>query len=159
MEGGCWSTQSPPAEKRAFLSKVVFNLNTGYWEQCATHGTPPLGVWGYSCVVVRKDLYYFGGECGRHGCYYNSVHTLSTSTLQWRMMVPTTSEDGAPMKKSGCGVVHFTSCLWWEGMVTPHSLINVGHNIHKVMCILMNNTFSACSQVSDTVFSQYSNYS
>ena len=97
------------AEKRAFLSSVeVFNVNTGCWEQRTTRGTPPLGVWGYSCVAVRNDLYYFGGGCGHDVCFYNSVHTLSTSTLQWRMLAPTTSEDGAPMKKSGCGVVHFT---------------------------------------------------
>ena len=104
------------AEKRAaFLSSVeVFNVNTGCWEQRATRGTPPLGVWGYSCVAVRDDLYYFGGLCdgdlchyGKY-CLYNSVHTLSTSTLQWRTLSPTTSEDGAPMKKSHCGVVHFT---------------------------------------------------
>ena len=96
-------------EKRAFLSSVeVFNVNTGCWEQRTTRGTPPLGVWGYSCVAVRNDLYYFGGGCGHFGCCHNSVHTLSTSTLQWRMLAPTTSEDGAPMKKYGCGAVHFT---------------------------------------------------
>ena len=56
------------AEKRAFLSSVeVFNVNTGCWEQRTTRGTPPLGVRGYSCVAVRNDLYYFGGECGHSG--------------------------------------------------------------------------------------------
>ena len=97
------------AEKRVFLSSVeVFNAITGCWGQRTTYGAPPLGVRGYSCVAVRNDLYYFGGECSHSGCYHNSLHTLSTSTLQWRMLAPTTSEDGAPMKKSGCGVVHFT---------------------------------------------------
>ena len=97
------------AEKRAFLSNVeVFNVNTGCWEQRTTRGIPPLGVWGYSCVAVRNDLYYFGGECGHGSCYHNSIHTLSTSTLQWRMLASTTSEDEVPMKKSGCGLVHFT---------------------------------------------------
>ena len=78
------------------------------WEQRTTRGTPPLGVESYSCVAVKSDLYYFGGGCGHSGCYHNSVHALSTSTLQWRMLAPTTSEDGAPMKKCGCGIVHFT---------------------------------------------------
>ena len=96
------------AEKRAFLSSVeVFKVNTGCWEQRTTRGTPPLGVAGYSCVAVRNDLYYFGGWCGHGDCYHNSVHTLSTSTLQWKMLAPTTSEGEAPMKKRGCGVVHF----------------------------------------------------
>ena len=97
------------AKKRALLFSVeVFNVDTGCWEQCTTRGAPPLGVAGYSCVAVRNALCYFGGWCGHGACYHNSVHTLSTSTLQWRMLAPTTSEDGAPMKKSGCGVVHFT---------------------------------------------------
>ena len=108
------------AEKRQFFSSVeVFDVNTGCWEQRTTSGTPPLGVTGYSCVAVRNDLHYFGGWCG-HGdcfhdsghkdCYYNSVHALSTSTLQWRMLAPSTTEDGAPMKEKSCncGMVHFT---------------------------------------------------
>ena len=66
------------------------------------------GVAGYSCVAVRNELHYFGGYCGHDDCYHNSVHTLSTSTLQWRMLAPSTTEDGAPMKKRWCGMVHFT---------------------------------------------------
>ena len=97
------------AKKRTFFSNVeVFNVNTGRWEQHTTRGTPPLGVAGYSCVAVRNDLYYFGGWCGHGSCYHNSVHSLSTSTLQWRMLAPTTSEDWAPMMKRDCGVVLFT---------------------------------------------------
>ena len=97
------------AEKRQFFSSVeVFDVNTGCWEQRTTRGTPPLGVMGYSCVAVRNELHYFGGYCGHDRCYHNSVHTLSTSTLQWRMLAPSTTEDGAPMQKYWCGMVHFT---------------------------------------------------
>ena len=98
------------AEKRQFYSSVeVFDVNTGCWEQRTTRGTPPLGVWGYSCVAVRNELHYFGGYCGHSSdCYHNSVHTLSTSTLQWRMLAPSTTEGGAPMQKRYCGMVHFT---------------------------------------------------
>ena len=99
------------AEKRQFCSSVeVFDVNIGCWEQRTTRGTPPLGVVGYSCVAVRNELHYFGGWCGHGGgCYHNSVHTLSTSTLQWRMLAPSTTEEGgAPMQKFRCGMVHFT---------------------------------------------------
>ena len=98
------------AEKRQFFSCLeVFDVNTGCWEQRTTRGTPPLGVVGYSCVTVGNELHYFGGYCGHSGCYHNSVHTLSTSTLQWRMLAPSTTEDhGAPMQKHHCGMVHFT---------------------------------------------------
>ena len=97
------------AKKQQFFSAVeVFDLNTGCWEQRTTRGTPPLGVVGYSCIAIRDELHYFGGRCG-HGydCYHNSVHALSTSTLQWRMLAPSTTEGGAPMQKSRCGMVHF----------------------------------------------------
>ena len=97
------------AEKHQFFSSVeVFDVNTGCWEQRTTRGTPPLGVWGYSCVAVRNELHYFGGACGHSGCCHNSVHTLSTSTLQWRMLAPSTTEGGTPMQKQWCGMVHFT---------------------------------------------------
>ena len=96
------------AEKRQFFSSVeVFDVNTGYWEKRTTRGMPPLGVRGHSCVAVRNELHYFGGWCGHSCCYHNSVHTLSTSTLQWRMLTPST-EGGAPMQKYRCGMVHFT---------------------------------------------------
>ena len=99
------------AEKRQFFSSVeVFDVNSGCWNQRTTRGTPPLGVRGYSCVAVRNELHYFGGsECGHSdSCYHNSVHTLSTSTLQWRMLAPSTTEGGTPMQKQWCGMVHFT---------------------------------------------------
>ena len=98
------------AEKRQFYSSVeVFDVNTGCWEQRTTRGTPPLGVVGYSCAAVRNELHYFGGRCGHGGgCYHNRVHILSTSTLQWRMLVPSTTEGGAPMQKYHCGMLHFT---------------------------------------------------
>ena len=95
-------------EKRQFYSSVeVFDVNTGCWQKRTTRGTPPLGVERYSCVAVRNELHYFGGWCGHSSCYHNSVHTLSTSTLQWRMLAPST-EGGAPMQKGHCGMVHFT---------------------------------------------------
>ena len=95
-------------ERRAFLSRVdVFNLQRGSWEQQNTSGLPPLGVEGYACVAVDSDLHYFGGYCGHDECYHNSVHKLSTSSLQWSVLAPTTAEGRGPMKKGFCGMVAF----------------------------------------------------
>ena len=113
--GGCQAgmpEEHDSAEKLRFLSSVeVFDVSTGCWEQRTTRGTPPLGVVGYSCVAVRNELHYFGGECGHSGgCFHNSVHKLSTSTLQWEMLAPSTTEDiRAPMQKYHGGMVHFTA--------------------------------------------------
>ena len=95
-------------EKRAFVSSVdVFHLESGDWVQQLTSGTPPLGVCGYACAAVGDELHYFGGHCGHGDCYHNGVHKLSTSSLQWVMLSPTTSEDGIPRKKAYCGMVAF----------------------------------------------------
>ena len=88
-------------EKRAFVSSVdVFNLESGDWVQQLTSGTPPLGMCGYACAAVGDELHYFGGHDDYS--FHNGVHKLSTSSLQWVMLSPTTSEDGAPMKKADC---------------------------------------------------------
>ena len=96
-------------KKLSFLSKVdAFNVSTGCWEQHITYGTPPLGVCGYSCVAIKNELLYFGGWCGHNCCNHNSIHSLSTPALQWKTLTPTTVLDGRPMRKSYCGMVHFT---------------------------------------------------
>ena len=50
--------------------------------------------------------------------------------------------------------------MWWEGgVILPHHHHNMEHSIYQailVVCVPMNNTFSLCPQVSDTVLSQYS---
>ena len=95
-------------KKRKFLSSVdVFQLDCGDWIRRETSGTPPLGVMVYCCAAVGDSLYYFGGYCGHHQCYHNGVHKLSTSSLQWTMLSPSTSESGAPMRKIGSGMVAF----------------------------------------------------
>ena len=95
-------------EKIQLLSSVdVFQVDCGDWIRQATSGTPPLGVDGYCCTAVGDSLYYYGGYCGHAGCYHNSVHKLSTSSLQWMMLSPSTSKNGAPMRKMGSGMVAF----------------------------------------------------
>ena len=94
--------------KREIASFVdIFDLKSGNWRQNPTSGTPPLGIGGYACAAVDDELHYFGGYCGHAGCYHNSVHKLSTTSLEWAMLYPTTSEDGAPMKKAFCDMVKF----------------------------------------------------
>ena len=95
-------------EKRAFLSRMeIFHLQRGIWEQKTTSGTPPLGCMSYACIAVGSDLHYFGGWCAHDVCYHNSVHKLSTSSLQWNLLGPTTTEGRGPMRKGHCGMVAF----------------------------------------------------
>ena len=93
--------------KTRLLSCVeVFHIESGDWKQQKTNGIPPLGVKGYSSAAVDDTLYFFGGYCNGY-CYHNSIHSLSTSSLHWVELSPTTSEDGAPMRKSDSGTLSF----------------------------------------------------
>ena len=95
-------------EKRRFISCVeVFHSERGDWTRQPTSGAPPLGVYGYGCTAVDDALHFFGGYCSHEDCYHNSIHSLSTSSLHWVELSPTTSEGGAPMRKSYCGTVAF----------------------------------------------------
>ena len=95
-------------EKRAFLAHVnMFQLQSGSWEQQDTKGVPPLGVWGYSCAAMGSDIYYFSGSCGHDNCRHNSIHKLSTPSLQWSELAATASHRNGPMKKSYSGMVAF----------------------------------------------------
>ena len=95
-------------EKTACLSKIeLFRKETGRWVQQPTRGTPPLGVYGYSCAAVDDELYFFGGVCGHGNCYHNCVHKLDVSSLEWEVLSPTLSRDGIPLKKAHCGMVGF----------------------------------------------------
>ena len=94
--------------KRRFTSCVeVFHSERGDWTRQPTSGAPPLGVFGYGCTAVGDALHFFGGGCNHDDCYHNSIHSLSTSSLHWVELSPTTSEGGAPMKKCYCGTVPF----------------------------------------------------
>ena len=130
-------------EKREFLSSVdVFQSDCGDWIRRETSGTPPLGVGGYCCAAVGDSLYYFGGYCGHDKCYHNSVHKLSTSSLQWMMLSPSTSESGAPMRKTDSGMVAFRdgeedilSVLAGSGGPIPsHSQPGAQYEVATAMC-------------------------
>ena len=95
-------------EKRRFTSCVeVFHSERGDWTRQPTSGAPPLGVSGYGCTAVGDALHFFGGWYNHGDCYHNSIHSLSTLSLHWVELSPTTSEDGAPMKKTGSRMVAF----------------------------------------------------
>ena len=92
--------------KKKSMSSVVeiYHLPTSTWEQKTTTGNPPLGVKGYACAVIGKEIFYFGGYCNHDYCYHNSLHSLNIDTLNWREIFPSNNEHG-PMMKSFCGMV------------------------------------------------------
>ena len=95
-------------KKRQLVSCVeVFHSERGDWTCQPTSGAPPLGVCGYGCTAVDDVLHFFGGYCNHDNCYHNSIYSLSTSSLHWVELSPTTSESGTPMKKCDSGMLVF----------------------------------------------------
>ena len=79
-------------------------------EKQHTTGTPPPGVCGYGSCSSGTDIYYFGGYCGHPSCYHNSLFCLSTATLVWDELVPTT-EHCRPMQKAYGALLAFDDQL------------------------------------------------
>ena len=76
------------------------------WVQHPTTGTPPLGVWGYGCCHIEKDIFYLAGYCGHEQCYHNGLFCLSTEMFVWNELFAT-SETTGPMKKAYCALLPF----------------------------------------------------
>ena len=80
------------------------------WEELHTTGTPPLGVQGYASCHFGRDIFYFAGYCGHEECYHNSLYCLSTKTLAWKELFPTSKTSG-PMRKDGTALLPFDDQL------------------------------------------------
>ena len=95
-------------DKRGRISVIeVFHLQSGRWEQQPTNGIPPPGVRGYASTVIGKRIFYFGGYCNNHKRRHNSIHSLTTDSLTWNELFPTTPDRG-PMMKSYCGMINLS---------------------------------------------------
>ena len=100
-------------DKSSLLSTVhSFDLYSETWRERAVEGAPPRGIYIGACASSGQCLYCFGGFDGytRH----NSLHQLDTSsaTLKWtQLTTPNSSSAAGPMKKTGCGMVTYGSCL------------------------------------------------
>ena len=84
------------------------HLQEWKWQQKHTTGPAPLGVDGCAFTVVGKRLVVYGGHCGHGACYHNSLHELSTTSLEWTVLAPSETER-APMKKHSCGIAVYNT--------------------------------------------------
>ena len=93
-----------------FVSCNTFMSPMYRWEQLHTTGTPPLGGCGYASCHFGGDIFYFAGYCGHERCYHNSLYCLSTETLVWKELFPTSKTSG-PMRKVGTALLPFDGQL------------------------------------------------
>ena len=83
----------------------IFDPYLETWEKHPTTGDPPPGLYDAACTSVLNSVYWFGGWDG--WSFYNSLHRLDTTTLEWRKVQPLNPAEG-PMRKVWCGMVSFS---------------------------------------------------
>ena len=102
--GGRVPDVSASGRKKLASTVEIFDPYLEVWEQQATSGLfPPrleLGV----CASLSDQLYSFGGEDG--ASFYNSLHTLDPTSLEWKELRVRNQADG-PMRKRTCGMVSY----------------------------------------------------
>ena len=102
--GGCIQAFSEGGRRKLASTVEIFDPYLETWEKHHTMGVPPSGLYHGACTSLLDSLYWFGGWDGNF--YYNSLHRLDTTTLEWRELQPLYQADW-PMRKSGCAMVSF----------------------------------------------------
>ena len=110
VQGG--RTKDFSEKSRQQLTSVVeiFDPYSELWEQRQVTGDAPShGTYAAaSASLLHDDLFSFGGYDGRR--WFNIVQRLDTEKLCWSQVSPQNA-GGAPMPKSGCGMIAFGNSL------------------------------------------------
>ena len=110
VQGG--TTKDFSEKSRQQLTSVVeiFDPYSELWEQRQVTGDAPSpGTYVSASASHHDDLFSFGGRDGR-GNPFNTLHRLDTKTWCWCQLSPQNAE-GAPMPKTGCGMISFRDSL------------------------------------------------
>ena len=83
----------------------VFDQYLEQWRQLQTTGCPPKGLYGGGCCISPSgDLYVYGGHADGSNSRAGGLYKLSSE--KWSQLSSESDVNG-PMKKSGCGMIHF----------------------------------------------------
>ena len=129
MVQGGW-TDDFYEKSRQYLSSVVeiFDLYSESWEQRPVTGdVPSPGTYRAASASLHDNLFSFGGTDGSRP--FNTLRRLDTEKFCWSQVSPQNA-DGAPMPKTGCGMIAFANGLGVfggygkpRGPTEPQSLI------------------------------------
>ena len=111
VQGGL--TKDFSEKSRQHLSSVVeiFDPYSELWEHKQVKGDcPQPGIYGAASATLHDDFFSFGGELFAGNYFFNTLHRLDTKTWQWYQLSPQNA-DGAPMPKTGCGMISFRNSL------------------------------------------------
>ena len=109
VQGGLTNDFSEKSRQRLSSVVEIFDLYSESWEQRPVTGDAPSpGTYNAASASLHDDLFSFGGYGDRH--FFNTLHRLDTEKLCWSQVSPQNA-DGAPMPKSGCGMIAFGNGL------------------------------------------------
>lgn len=108
VQGG--QTHDFSEKSKQHLCSVVetFDPFSESWEQRQVEGNAPQPGTYLATSASLHDDFSFGGYDGRE--FFNTVHRLDTKMWYWRQVCPQNA-DGAPMPKTGCGMIAFRNSL------------------------------------------------
>ena len=102
--GGCVPDFSASGRKKLASTVEIFDPYLEVWEQQATSGVSPSGLYLGGCASLLGQLYSFGGRDDES--LYNSLHTLDPTSLEWKELRVLNKANG-PMRKNACGMVSY----------------------------------------------------
>ena len=111
MRGGLTEDFSESSRRKLASVVEIYDPYLEAWQQEATTGVPPPGLFGGGCASVHESLLWYGGTDGTFR--FGTLHQLNTVSLNWEELHQSTLQ--GPMAKSGCGLVSFegnTSALY-----------------------------------------------
>ena len=80
-------------------------------------GTPPVALWGHSCVVYGNYIYVFGGN-STLGAISQKTHRIDIATLAWSGEL--TCSGTKPDIRMGHGAVNFDRYMYvFAGLTDP----------------------------------------
>ena len=96
-------------QEQSTFSLCSGNFRSLYWDMGAKTREGAAPSWNMSFwSAFNDDLFTFGGY--KDGNLFNTLHKLDTKTWRWCQLSPQNAE-GAPMPKSGSGMISFNDSL------------------------------------------------
>ena len=109
VQGGLTNDFSEKSRQRLSSVVEIFDLYSESWVQRPVTGDAPSpGTYDSASASLHDDLFSFGGSDGSRP--FNTLRRLDTEKLYWSQVSPQNA-DGAPMPKSGCGMIAFGNGL------------------------------------------------
>ena len=99
-----WGGRTAESSRKKLTSVVeIYDPYFEAWQQEATTGVSPPGLYGGGCTSANESLLWYGGYDGKSR--FGTLHQLNTASLNWEELYQRTPQ--GPIAKSACGLTFF----------------------------------------------------